>query len=484
MTATTDNAQFNALVIMVDQQNAAFLGCAGHPQVKTPNIDALAARGTIFDAAYTPSPICVPARASCATGHYVHTIHTWDNVHPYSGTPRSWAHAARDAGRKAVSVGKLHYRSEDDDVGFEQIVPLHVVDGVGDLKSLLRSPLPPGKKRCKLVERLGPGETGYTKYDRQIAGEAVKWIEEEGTDADQPWTLFVSFYCPHHPYSSPEEYYELYDPRDVIIPDRHKDRHPWVQALTTTRNDDDFFDDETRRRAIANYLGLCTFVDDNVGKVLDALERSGQTPNTRVVFTADHGESLGARRIWQKYNLYEEAARVPMVIAGPGAPVGKTSDTPVSLTDIYPTVLEALGVDAPADGPRDVGESLWSLANNDQPERVAFSEYHASASPSGASMIRKGRYKFIYYVGFDPELFDLVEDPEERVNLAASPEHRSIVWDLERELRKICDPEEVDRRAKADQESKIEQYGGRAVIEAKGWLQGTPPPGEPAEPMD
>jgi choline-sulfatase len=469
---------------MADQHNAGFMGCAGHNQVKTPNLDALAARGTLFSAAYTPSPICVSARAAFATGKYVHRIGAWDNVHPYSGTPPSWAHLSRDAGHPTVSVGKLHYRSEEDDTGFRQIVPLHVVDGVGDVKSLLRSPPPPGKKRSKLVERIGPGETGYTRYDRQIADEAVAWLTHEAAGTSENWVLFVSFYCPHHPYSAPQAYYDLYDPADVELPKTHATRHPWVEALTRTRNDDEFFDDDTRRRAIANYLGLCSFVDDNVGKLLAALDSAGLKETTRVIYTSDHGEALGARRIWQKYNLYEEAARIPFIAAGPGVPAGVINPTPVSLIDVYPTVGEALGLEAAEDRAVPEARSVWALARQNEPARRVFSEYHGSASPSAAFMLRRWPYKLIHYVGFAPELFDLSTDPEERIDLAAQPAYRATVAALEAELRRICDPEATDRRAKADQEAKIEVLGGRAVIEARGWLQGTPPPGEKAEPMD
>lgn len=478
-------ARSNVLYLMSDQHNAGFMGCSGHPLAKTPNLDALAERGTLFEAAYTPSPICVSARAAFATGRHCHTIGAWDNVHPYTGVPMGWAHRVRDAGYGCVSVGKLHYRSEADDTGFDQIVPLHVVDGIGDLKSLLRDPLPPGKRRSKLVERIGPGETAYTKYDQEIVGEARKWLMNEGSQAEKPWALFVSLYCPHHPYSAPQEYFDLYDPDKIELPDRGGELHPWVQALNKTRNDDTFFDDDKRRLAIANYLGLCSFMDDNVGQVLAALDDAGLTDTTRVAYMSDHGESLGARRIWQKFNLYEEASRIPLIVAGPGIPKGKRSRTPVSLIDASVSVIDAIGVDGMDQDTANGAQSIWQMAvEADDPQRVVFSEYHGSASPSGAFMLRRWPYKLIYYVGFLPELFDLEADPEERNDLSTQVTHKLVVAELEAELRKICDPEEVDRKAKADQEAKIEQHGGREALEMRGWLQGTPPPGVAPEPMD
>ena len=167
----------NLLVIMDDEHNKKVLGCNGHPMVRTPNLDALAARAVCFDNAYSSSPICVPARAALATGRHVHETGCWDNAIAYAGKPRSWAHALRDAGRRVVSIGKLHYGSEEVDGGFtEQIVPMHIEAGVGDLYGLLRDPLPIRHQSADLARSIGPGESSYTRYDRDIARRAVRWL--------------------------------------------------------------------------------------------------------------------------------------------------------------------------------------------------------------------------------------------------------------------------------------------------------------------
>src|ERR671917_614488 len=129
----------NLLIIMSEEHNPKVMGCNGHPLVKTPNIDALAARGTTFTSAYTTCPVCVPARAAFAVGKYIHQIGYWDNADPYDGRIKSWHHRLRDQGHRVVSVGKLHFRSTDDDYGFsESIVPMNVFEGKGDLYGLLR----------------------------------------------------------------------------------------------------------------------------------------------------------------------------------------------------------------------------------------------------------------------------------------------------------------------------------------------------------
>ena len=234
---------------------------------------------------------------------------------------------------------------------------------------------------------------------------------------------------------------------------------------------DSFFNDEARRVATASYYGLCSFLDDNIGRVLAALEEAGLAGSTRVIYTSDHGENLGVRGLWGKSNMYEEAVRVPLIAAGPDVPAGRVCNTPASLLDGHPTILECIGLDA---DPALPGRSLWRLG--DEPERAVFSEYHAAGAASGCFMLRQGRWKLIHYTGFDPELFDLEADPEERRNLAANePE---TVARLSAAMREVCDPDEVHRRARASQDALVEAHGGRRAVMQAGAFSGTPAPGD------
>ena len=474
----------NVLVLCVDQMTTKHVGCYGDPIVKTPNIDRLAAEGTLFENCYTSSPICVPARAVMATGHHVHDIGAWDNCHPYLGEPKSWAHRLREAGNAAVSIGKLHYRNDQDDTGFsEQVVPMHVTKGGGDIKSLLRDPLPGGKERSKLVEQMGPGGSPKTDYDTKVTRLACEWLNGPGIRQEKPWTLFVSQVSPHPPLSPPQEFYDLYGAAKLPLPKlADGPLHPWIQQFRNTRNDADFMDEQLVREALVNYLGLCSFADYNIGLLLSALDASGLRDNTRIIFTSDHGDNLGARTLWSKCCMYEEAAKVPLITAGPDVPAGRTCRTGVSLIDLAPSIADGVGLEIDASWFDPSGRSLWKLAAEpDDPNRTVFAEYHAAASPSGAFMIRRGRWKLIYYVGYAPELFDLEADPEELNDLGTDPDHRSVVGELEDILRAVCDPEEQDRRAKEKQRQTIDAHGGIAEVEKMGWLQGTPVPGEEAD---
>jgi len=471
----------NLLIIMSDEHSRKVLGCYGNDLVKTPNLDKLAARGTLFTDAYTPCPICVPARASFATGLYGHATGHWDNATPYIGDPHSWGHRLQENGNLVGSIGKLHYRNPDDPTGFNfQEVPMHLNDGVGDVLGSVREPLPRRWKARTMAEKIGPGESGYTKYDRQITEAAVDWLGEHGgRTADKPWTLFVSFVAPHFPLIAPEEFYALYD-ASGRMPSKDADdpEHPWLAALRECFVYDNFTD-ETTRIALASYYGLVSFLDSNVGRVLAALDDAGQTETTRVVYVSDHGDNMGERQLWGKSVMFEESVGIPAIIAGPGIPDGRIHRSPVSLTDIYPTVVEAMGLGD--DGQDRPGRSLIDLANAiDDPERMIFSEYHAAGAVSGAFMIRRGRWKYIHYAGMTPQLYDLLDDPEECRDLGADEDYAEVCDALYAELRLICDPDEVDRDAKATQAAIIEKHGGRDAVVAKGGFGGTPAPGETA----
>lgn len=475
----------NLLIIMDDEHNPKMLGCYGHPIVETPNLDRLAGAGVRFESAYTNSPICVPARASLATGRYVHEIGAWCNASPYDGAVRGWGHRLRDTGHRAVSIGKLHYRNETDDTGFdEQIVPMHVVDG-GDIHGAIRDELPVRYQSRDYAEQIGAGVSSYVKYDQDVADRACRWLTgEAGNWGDRPWVLFVSFLSPHYPLMAPKEYLDRYPLDDIPLPKlRDPDRtpdHPWWQAFDDCYIMERYFKDDAQKRlAIASYFGLCTFIDDNVGRLLAAVSAAGLDGNTRVVFTSDHGDNMGARRLWGKSTMYEESAGIPLILSGPGVEKGRTVRTPVSLVDLYPTILDCVGEPRTGDDDALPGASLFDIADGpDDPERTVFSEYHAAGAISGAFMLRQGRFKYVHYAGYRPELYDLEADPEELRDLAGSADHAAVISTFEERLRAMLDPEAVDRRAKADQAAIVARHGGRDAVIRKGGFGATPAPGE------
>jgi len=470
----------NLLIIMSDEHNARFMGCAGHELAKTPNLDGLAAGGTRFTSAYSNCPICVPARAIFATGRYTHETGYWDNAIAYDGRVESWGHRLQVAGRRVESIGKLHFRSNDDDNGFQiEHIPMHLKDGVGMVQGSIRGqypdfspPEPQRRGGPSIVGSAQAGETSYIKYDRKIADIACDWLSEADNRGDEaPWVLFVSFVTPHYPLTVPQEYLDLYPPAGMPHPrldpaDGHE-LHPWSARLGLANQRFSF---EEKAFALSAYLGLCTFMDDQVGRVLAALDAAGLRDETRILYTSDHGENAGSRGMWGKSVMYQEATNIPMILSGPDVPAGQVCETPVSLVDAYPSVLAATGT--PGEGPHEVnerpGRSLFDIANEPaDPDRPVFGEYHAMRSPSAAYFLREGRYKYHYYVGFDAELYDLAADPEETVNLAAGPDHADLVARFETKLRDRLDPEATDARAKADQKALVDRHGGPDAVMAR-----------------
>jgi choline-sulfatase len=477
----------NLLIIMSDEHNPKVMGCAGHPIAKTPNIDALAARGTMFTSAYTTCPVCVPARAAFATGKYVHQIGYWDNADAYEGAIPSWHHRLRDRGHRVVSIGKLHFRGhEGDDYGFSDMqIPMQILEGKGDLMGLVRKDLPERGLSWKIAKLAGPGETPYTAYDREIVTRAQIWLREEAPRyRDRPWVLFVSFVCPHFPLVAPADFYYQYPLDRMPLPKQYaKDErpdHPYLRDYAGSFVYDRYFDPEKVRKAVAAYYGLCSFVDDNVGRVIRTLEAVGLADSTRVMYTSDHGDNLGARGLWGKSTMYEEVAGVPLVIAGPDVPQGRKVSTPASHVDTYPFIMECAGEDRPEMYDGHSGISLSRLARGEQPQRNVLSEYHGMGSTTGAFMIRHGRYKYVHYVAYPPQLYDLEADPEELKDLAAEPAHAKVLAECHERLYKICDPAAVDARAKQRQAELLQAAGGRDAVLRRGDLGFTPPPGYPA----
>jgi choline-sulfatase len=475
----------NLLVIMSDEHNPKVLGCAGHPVIHTPNLDALAARGTRFTAAYTTSPVCIPARAGFACGKYIHQIGYWDNADAYDGAAPSWHHHLRGRGHRVASVGKLHFRLAGEDHGFsEEIIPMHIYEGKGDLLGLIRDDMPQRGNSKKMIAMAGPGESTYTFYDKDICSRAQVWLREEAPKAkDRPWVLFVSFVAPHFPLTAPPEHYYRYWGRELPMPKLYareeRPTHPYLADYGRNFNYDDYFEGpQDVKKALSGYFGLVSYLDENVGKVLGALRDSGMADDTVVMYTSDHGDNLGARGLWGKSTMFEEIAGVPFLLAGPGVPAGRVVDTPVSHVDAFPTIVELAGESMPEGFP---GVNLVRIAEGLRPERTVLSEYHGMGSSTGAFAVRVGKWKYVHYAKYPPQLFDLERDPEETRDLAGQAAYAEAQALCRRKLYEICDPAEVDRRARARQAELLAANGGREAVIRRGDFGFTPAPGTVAD---
>ncbi len=483
----------NLIIFLSDNHAGSVMGCAGHPLVRTPNIDALAAGGTRFGSAYTASPICCPSRASIATGRYPHATGYWDNVLAYDGKVPSWMRRLRDAGVEVASIGKLHYRGGDDYGFSEEILPMHLHAGQGATRNLLRGyDAEPEKDDSAwydmYADSSGAGDTSYQKYDRDITAAARDWLARH-QDSTRPWVLLVSWVSPHPPFTVPQRLLDLYPADFMPLPPGWQGPgwadHPAYRHLRRLEKVPGAIDPKVLRRIASAYFGLITHLDEQIGEVMAAARGLDLLDDTRLLYTSDHGELFGAHGLLGKRVFYEQSVGVPMVLSGPDVPAGQRCDTAVSHVDLFPTVLEALGVPL-AEADRDLpGRSLLELAQAPvvpgAPPRPAFAEFHAHGSPAGAFMLRAGRFKLIYHVGLRSQLFDLENDPDELTDLGDDPHYIHIQAELKGLLLDICDPEKADAAAKAAQRARVEELGGRTVVRSGNVILFSPPPGEALE---
>jgi len=376
------------------------------------------------------------------------------------------------------SIGKLHYRRAEDADGFgRKHDAMYVAEGIGEVVSCLRERAPHRRGRGGVV-KAGPGDSAYLAYDRRITRQAQDWLAAHATDS-RPWVLFVSYVNPHPPLIAPPDLYARYNPAVLPLPQQWRaddwPDHPALHEFRRYFGWETPLDEADLRRQLATYYAQCEFIDRQVGTVLAALDAHSLSDRTRILYTSDHGAMLGARGLYGKFTLYDEAAAIPLIIAGPDIPADHVVQTPVSLLDAAPTILDAVG--APPSPTPLPGSSLFELADRPDHARYVFSEYHAAGSLHAAFMLTDGHYKYIHYVNAHAQLFDLRADPAELRDLADDPAHQPIRAALDSELRRRLDPDATDRRARADQRAKVEEFGGEAAVLARG-LSNSPIPGE------
>lgn len=447
----------NILFLCADEHGGPFLGSLGHPIVKTPNLDRLAASGVQFRNAYCGSPVCVPARAGMMSGMFPSDVASYCNSTPFRRPVPSWGNRLRDLGYDCRATGKLDL-TEGTDYGFREVGTQHGHSVNPDITSLLRAPM------CFRANVRNDVDGSFRKtrpHDDNVLANTLRFLREDVGRASQPWAIYAGFTAPHYPFIAGAKYAAMYPPESMPLPDVPIDylerRHAIFEQLANFQRVSTPIAAARIRRARAAYFGMITELDRMIGLVLDELEKTGQMERTLIVYTSDHGEMLGDHGLWFKNALLENAARVPLILAGAGLPRGKMVDTPVMHADMVATMLDMAG--APRD-PKLRGHSLVPLARGQAGGRpgIAYSESHSEGNCTGSFMIRKERWKYIYATGYDPILFDLRSDPGEQRNLAGNAETAAIQRELHAELlRLIPDPDAVTERAFAAQQELLEK---------------------------
>ena len=492
-TGDTARRRPNVLYIQSDQHNASVTGCYGDAVVQTPNLDGLAARGVVMDAAYCASPICVPSRMSLITGRHPYENEVWTNDHILDSAIPTYAHSMGAAGYQPVQIGRMHFNGPDQFHGFaERLIGDHSPNYIGSPRPVDHGALEgtAGPARVAL-EKSGYGQSAYQVHDEYVTAATVDYLNRLGVrkrsgQEVELFSLSVGLMLPHQPFVARKEDYDLYA-GSVTMPRTpepfSKGLHPYFQWWRR-RTGIEEVDEETIMRCRTAYWALVARMDAMIGEMLEALRRNGLSENTLVIYTTDHGEQVGEHGLWWKQTFYEDSARVPAVLSWPGVlPQGVHCDRVINQLDLNATMLDAVG--APA-LPRSHGRSLIRLLMDpdDTPwDDVAFSEYCMDASAPGGPydvhagpdgwrhrMVRRDHWKLNYYHGMEPQLFNLAEDPRETRDLARDPGYSRIRRELEGEVLDGWDPEVIAARMAAIQRD-------QEVLQA--WARNV----DPAEPI-
>ena len=453
----------NILVIMADQLAPQALSFYGNKVCKTPHLDRLAAQSVIFDSAYCNFPLCVPSRASMVSGRLTPKIGVWDNACELPSSQPTLAHHLRHCGYRTVLAGKMHFVGPDQVHGFNERTVTDIYpsefDWVADWSA--GPSFVPSATGMNGVVEAGPAvRTLQEDYDEEVAHcgvQAIYDLARRGDDAG-PWAQIVSFTSPHTPFVAAKEYWDRYDPDSIDLPG--VPRLPFEELDYASRalyfahgRHRHKVTEADLRRARHGYYAMISFVDDKVGQLLAALEASGQTDNTVVIFTADHGEMLGERGMWFKQSLFEWSARIPLLISAPARYAPRRVKEAVSLVDLLPTLVD-IGGGAKIALPHD-GESLVPALNGGTGRDIAICDYSGIGPCVPTRMVRKGAYKLIYTHCHPDLLYNLETDPDERTNLAGDYAFAEVL----KSLRSICfedwDPVEIDRQIRLSQETRL-----------------------------
>lgn len=445
--ATAPAKKLNVLFLASDDLNNR-MGCYGDPMVRTPHIDRLAARGLRFDRAYCQFPLCSPSRVSLMTGLRPDRTKVFDlkvdfrkqTLPDVVTIPQMF----RRAGYVAARVGKIYHYGVPGQIG---------TDGLDDPASWDQVVNPRGRDKdeegqlINLTPKRGLGSslswleaagTDEEQTDGKVATEAIRLLEKH---KDRPFFLAVGFYRPHCPYVAPRRYFDLYDAAKVPLPAFDADDLKDVPAAAPfTKPPNWGLPAADLRRAVRAYYASISFMDAQVGRVLEALDRLGLAENTIIVFWSDHGYLLGEHGQWMKQSLFEESCRVPMIVAMPGMrSAGKGCGRIVELLDLYPTLADICGLTAPA-GLQ--GRSLRPLLENPAAawDKAAHTQTRRGAAGQGGFMGRSVRTERWRYTEWDDgrrgvELYDHEADPAEKTNLAGAERYAGVVEEMKGRLR-------------------------------------------------
>lgn len=438
----------NLLFIVADQLAPQFLPIYGHPVVKAPAIERLAERGVVFDAAYCNAPLCAPARYALMTGRLPSRIGAWDNATELSAEIPTFAHHLSGLGYRTCLSGKMHFCGPDQLHGFQERLTTDVYPS-----DFTWTPDWDAPERVldwfhtmDVVRNAGPCvRSNNLDYDDEVAFTSARYLFNHARQADgRPFCLVASFIHPHDPYTIRPEFWSMYDPAEIDLPavtakDAPSDPHSERLRRAIGMNDPAPTPDQVRNARRA-YYGAVSYLDGQVGALLQALAETGQAENTVVIFTSDHGDMLGERGLWYKMSWFEHSARVPLIVSFPAAFSGRRVANAVSHVDVLPTLVDLATGGGRYDHPTSLeGRSLLPELSGNGGGDEAIGEYFAEGTGAPLLMIRRGARKFVTCDGDPDQLYALDADPRELRNLAGDPAFGDGIQALRDEARRRWD---------------------------------------------
>jgi len=458
----------NFLFIMADQLAAPVLPVYGHKLVKAPNLMRLAERGTVFENAYCPSPICASSRFSMMAGQLPSRIGAYDNAAEFSSSIPTFAHYLRSLGYSTCLSGKMHFVGADQLHGFEERVTTDIYPSDFGWTPDWRHdkyPYAPSQMSMRGVVEAGLCDRSLQlDYDEEVGYHAVQRLYDYARGPkDSPFLLVASFTHPHNPFTITKEFWDLYRDEDIDMPSVPfipvEKRDAWSQRYYyLIRQDEHRVTDAMVRAARHAYYGMTSYVDHKVGELLSVLEQTGLADNTVIIFTADHGEMLGERGMWYKFNPYEWAIRVPLIISTPSSRQGRSEGGNVSLVDLLPTMLDLATDRRPPELADKIdGRSLAKLLQGPDAEwhDEVKVEFTAEGIHAPCFILRQGRYKYVYCETDPGMLFDLESDPRELRNLCTESASADIRKKMESAILAQWNPTELKEQILASQSRRL-----------------------------
>jgi choline-sulfatase len=470
----------NIVVIMADQLAPHFTGAYGHQVAKTPHMDALAARGMRFDAAYCNAPLCAPSRFAFMSGQLISRIAAYDNASEFRATVPTFAHYLSALGYRTCLSGKMHFVGPDQKHGFQDRVTTDIYPSDFAWTPDWEAPderIDKWYHNMQTVKESGCAiATFQTDYDDEVEFAARRWLIDRARDRaagqEAPFCMVASFIHPHDPYVARPEWWDLYSDDEIELPEALPlaDHDPFSRRLMDGIEASYVpLSREEVIRARRAYLANVSYFDSKIGALVKTLDEIGELDNTVVIVTADHGDMLGERGLWYKMNFFEHSARVPLIMAGPGVVQGAAANA-CSLIDLLPSFLEIAGADESVLGEPVDGRSLMPLARGEaDPQDEAISEYCAEMTAWPVFMIRRGDLKYIHCDGDPPQLYDLSVDSGERVNRVKDPDYACRARMFAEEVAGRWDGEKLRADIIATQRSRRRLHAAMEAAGGESW---------------